>query len=230
MSNIIKSDGWKYYEEEWFKEKGSMPGWGDYAVDGSEYIRIKIKNKNNEIIGRRFVISGVILAARDKSSNPNILYYPLVSDNGSGPKCASCLIQIPKENDTIHGTQIHILGVKSNSNYDYIINTHELEIKLVELMREGNVNRYGHRMPRLPPFFPITSINTDAFAGQTNLKEIKFNTPNIINIGASAFSNTGITKLELPNTIGKLQDGLSELAFANNPRLIEVILPDDMSP
>ena len=228
MSNIIKSEGWKYYEQEWFNTHGSWPDWGDYAVDGSGYIRIKIKNENNVTIGRRFVISGVIRAARDKSSNPNILYYPLVSDNGEGDKCASCLIEIPKENNTIHGTQIHILGVKSNSNYDYIINTHEFEIKLVKLMRARHEVNYGSRMPRLPPFFPITSLADGAFEGQTNLKEIKFNTPNIIKIGTSAFNNTGITKLELPNTIGKLQDGLSELAFTNNPRLIEVILPDDI--
>ena len=229
MSNIIKSAGWEYYEQLWFDEYGSMPQWGEYDVGGTGHIRIKIKDKKtNDTIGRRFVISGVIRATRDKSSNPNILYYPLVPDNGEGPKCASCLIEIPKENNTIHGTQIYILGVKSNSNYDYIINTHDLELKLITLMRDRQEINYGGRMSNLPPFFPITSINGGAFEGQTNLKEIKFNTPNIIKIGTSAFNNTGITKLELPNTIGKLQDGLSDLAFANNPRLIEVILPDDI--
>lgn len=66
----------------------------------------------------------------------------------------------------------------------------------------------------------VTKISFAAFALCTNLEKVTFNT-GLVEIGASAFSNTAITEVRIPGTV----EIIGESAFTDCVRLAEVYIP-----
>ncbi|WP_125766283.1 leucine-rich repeat protein [Lapidilactobacillus wuchangensis] len=71
----------------------------------------------------------------------------------------------------------------------------------------------------------MRSIDANVFTNDTNLQSVDFSkTTDFFSIGASAFANTGLQTVTLPNTIQQIYPS----AFANCQQLTQINLPDSL--